>query len=159
MKLSLSAALTLALLAELASAWKCHHNYSYCGHVLNKKSTYACQETKNDFIPGCSASSLTPRAKKATANTNRSWNLLARKRTPPARANRCRTTFSSVTRIARVVRGFFWRWSARRIGVWLRGLEMTISVCMGRSQGVLLRGKDLLVGNILTVSNQVMAGR
>jgi hypothetical protein len=38
-------------------------------------------------------------------------------------------------------------------------LEMTISVCMGRSQGVLLRGRDLLVGNLLAVSNQVMAGR
>jgi hypothetical protein len=44
MKLSLSAALTLALLAELASAWKCHHNYSYCGHVLNKKSTYPAKK-------------------------------------------------------------------------------------------------------------------
>jgi hypothetical protein len=44
MKLSLSAALTLALLAELASAWKCHHNYSYCGHVLDKKSTYPAKK-------------------------------------------------------------------------------------------------------------------
>lgn len=60
MKLSLAAALALTILAELRAAWKCHHNYSYCGHVLNKRSTYAAQ---NDFTPKFRIL-LTPRAKK-----------------------------------------------------------------------------------------------
>jgi hypothetical protein len=51
MKLWLAASLTLTLLAELAAARGCSHNYNYCGLTLVKLGTPPKERTHT--FPGC----------------------------------------------------------------------------------------------------------